>query len=123
MLVIKIWKNFINLIDLLLDYIETLCTFYIVFFVIYSVIAIVGLVGIINENEKVVIFLTVLSALEVFGALHVGRCNSVIAGLLTTIFHGVYAKMIFKKKQNSREKILKSFESNSYYYEKDYNYI
>jgi hypothetical protein len=89
---------------------------------IYSVIAIIGLVGIINENEKVVIFLTVLSALEVFGALSVGLYNSVIAGLLATIFHGVYVQMIFKKKQNSREKILKSFESNSCYYEKD-NYI
>ncbi len=103
--------------------IETVCTFYIISFVIYSVIAIIGLFGIVNENEKVVIFLTVLSALGVFGALSVGRCSLVIAGLLTTIFHGVYVKMIFKKKQNSREKILKSFESDSYCYEKDSNYI
>ncbi len=103
--------------------VETLSIFYLVVFAVCLVLAMISLYGILKEKEKIIIFLTVLSAIGVFVNLSKGVFSSAIGGFLATILHGFYAKMIFNKKLNPRNKNEKSSEPQPYNYEKVYNNV
>jgi hypothetical protein len=86
-------------------------------------IVIFGLVAIVKEKEKLIIVLTVLSALGDINYLHDGQFGLFVSGLLTTILHGFYAKMCFDKKQDLKETTETLPETNPYNYQKVYNNV
>ncbi len=92
-------------------------------FLIGLAIVIFGLVAIVKEKEKLIIVLTVLSALADINCLHNAQFGQFFGGLLTTILHGFYAKMCFDKKQDLKETTETLPETNPYNYQKVYNNV
>ena len=59
----------------------------------------IALIGVVNENQCIMITLTVLGAIGVLGHFAVGNLSTGMLSLLVTILTGVYAYMIGEKKQ------------------------